>query len=67
MVFILVNKYGFKIYEILIGFKYICEFFLKEDIFIGGEESGGIGIKNYIFERDGILCSLLFFEIMVYY
>lgn len=54
MVPILANKYGLKIYETPIGFKYICELFLKEDILIGGEESGGIGIKNHIPERDGI-------------
>ena len=67
MVPILANKYGLKIYETPIGFKYICELFLKEDILIGGEESGGIGIKNHIPERDGILCSLLLLEIMAYY
>jgi phosphomannomutase len=29
---------------------------------IGAEESGGIGVKNHIPERDGILNSLLFLE-----
>jgi phosphomannomutase len=35
---------------------------LREDILIGGEESGGVGIKNHIPERDGILMSLLMLE-----
>jgi phosphomannomutase len=35
---------------------------LKEDILIGAEESGGIGVKGHIPERDGILNSLLFLE-----
>lgn len=63
----LVNKYGIKAFETPIGFKYICELFLCEDILIGGEESGGIGIKNHIPERDGILISLLLLEIMATY
>ena len=32
---------------------------LTHDILIGGEESGGIGIKGHLPERDGILNSLL--------
>jgi phosphomannomutase len=35
---------------------------LKEDVLIGGEESGGIGIKGHIPERDGVLNSLLMLE-----
>ena len=50
--------------EVPVGFKYICEKMLKEDVLIGGEESGGIGIKNHIPERDGVLMSLLLLEIV---
>jgi phosphomannomutase len=50
-------------YEIVpIGFKNITDLMLREDILIGGEESGGVGIKNHIPERDGILISLLMLE-----
>jgi phosphomannomutase len=45
-----------------IGFKNIADLMLQEDILIGGEESGGVGIKNHIPERDGILISLLLLE-----
>jgi phosphomannomutase len=38
---------------------------LKDDILIGAEESGGIGVKDHIPERDGILNSLLFLEAIV--
>jgi phosphomannomutase len=38
---------------------------LTEDILIGAEESGGIGVKGHIPERDGILNSLLFLEAIV--
>jgi phosphomannomutase len=40
---------------------------LKEDVLIGGEESGGIGIKGHIPERDGVLNSLLILECLAYY
>ncbi len=57
--------HGLKVYETPIGFKYIAELMLKEDILIGAEESGGIGLKGHIPERDGILNSLLFLEAVV--
>jgi phosphomannomutase len=52
------------LFETPIGFKYICDLMVAEDILIGGEESGGIGIKHHIPERDGILCGLMLLEIM---
>jgi phosphomannomutase len=54
--------HGLKLFETAIGFKYIADLMLKDDILIGAEESGGIGVKNHIPERDGILNSLLFLE-----
>lgn len=58
------KEYGLPLFETPIGFKYICDLMISQDILLGGEESGGIGIKNHIPERDGILCSLLLLEIM---
>jgi len=60
----LVRKYGLPLHITPIGFKYICELMLTRDILIGGEESGGIGIKGHLPERDGILNSLLLAEVM---
>lgn len=57
---------GLKLYETPVGFKYISEIMLKEDVLIGGEEAGGIGFKNYIPERDGTLAGLLLLEMMAY-
>jgi phosphomannomutase len=37
---------------------------VKEDILIGAEESGGIGLKNHLPERDGIFNGLLFCEML---
>ena len=56
--------YGLSLTETPIGFKYICEKMLDEDILIGGEESGGIGVKNHLPERDGVLMGLLVLEAM---
>ena len=54
-----------KLYETPIGFKYVADLMLKDDILIGAEESGGIGVKDHIPERDGILNSLLFLEAII--
>jgi len=53
------------LYDTPIGFKYIAELMLREDILIGAEESGGIGVRGHIPERDGILNSLLLLEAIV--
>ena len=37
---------------------------LTEDILIGGEESGGVGISRHLPERDGLLNSLLLANVM---
>jgi phosphomannomutase len=36
----------------------------EHDIMIGGEESGGIGFRGYLPERDGLLAGLLFLELL---
>jgi len=55
-----------KLYETPVGFKYISELMEKEDIVAGGEEAGGMGVKNYIPERDGTVAGLLLLEMMAY-
>ena len=56
------QKLGLPCVVVPIGFKNIADLMLQEDILIGGEESGGVGVKNHIPERDGILISLLLLE-----
>ncbi|MDR3579063.1 MAG: phosphoglucomutase/phosphomannomutase family protein [Oryzomonas sp.] len=62
MVDLLAQKYDLPLFETPIGFKHICELMLSEDILMGGEESGGLGVKGHIPERDGILLGLLLLE-----
>ncbi len=60
------KKYNLRLHETPVGFKYICRFMLDEDVLIGGEESGGIGVKGYIPERDGMLLGILLIEMMAH-
>jgi phosphomannomutase len=64
MIDLLADHYGLTLFETPIGFKHICELMLTNDILIGGEESGGLGVKGHIPERDGILMGLLLLEAM---
>jgi phosphomannomutase len=64
MIDALARKHNLPLHITPIGFKYICELMLTRDILIGGEESGGIGVKGHLPERDGILNSLLLAEVM---
>jgi len=60
----LCNHYGLLLETVKIGFKYICEIMINEDVLLGGEESGGIAIKGHIPERDGIWMGLVIWEFM---
>lgn len=60
----LAARYDLPLYETPIGFKYICRLMLDEDILIGGEESGGIGVRGHIPERDATMAALLLVEMM---
>jgi phosphomannomutase len=52
-------KYGRKVRETPIGFKYAADLMMEREILMGGEESGGIGYSRFLPERDGVLNSLL--------
>ncbi|MBU1043686.1 MAG: phosphoglucomutase/phosphomannomutase family protein [Candidatus Omnitrophica bacterium] len=58
--------YNLELEEVSVGFKNIAAKMINDDVLIGGEESGGIGFKNYMPERDGILSGLLILESMAY-
>jgi alpha-D-glucose phosphate-specific phosphoglucomutase len=60
----LAERYELPVYETPVGFNHIADYMLKEDILIGGEESGGISFKGNIPEGDGILMGLLLVEIV---
>ena len=60
------NKLEAKLFETPVGFKYISELMISENIVAGGEEAGGMGFQDYIPERDGSLAGLLLLEMMIY-
>src|SRR5580658_3900310 len=61
------TSFGRKVWETPIGFKYICDRMLEGDILLGGEESGGIGTKLYLPERDATVNALLLAEVMAWH
>ncbi len=60
-------RFGRLVFETPVGFKYIADLMRERDILIGGEESGGIGVKMHIPERDATLNALLLAEVMAYH
>ncbi|MGB6471948.1 MAG: phosphoglucomutase/phosphomannomutase family protein [Candidatus Acidiferrales bacterium] len=60
-------RFGRKVWETPIGFKYICDRMLEGDVLLGGEESGGIGTKLYLPERDASVNALLLAEVMAWH
>ena len=61
------KEHNIKLYEVPIGFKNIASLMTKDgnDVFMGGEESGGIGIASHLPERDGIFNALLLLKIII--
>ena len=57
------NFYNLEIFETPVGFKFIGMLIRDGKIYIGGEESGGLSIKGWLPEKDGILADLLMLQI----
>jgi phosphomannomutase len=60
----LAKRYCLTCHETPVGFNHIADYMMKEDVLIGGEESGGISFKGHIPEGDGVLMGLLLLEII---
>lgn len=60
----LARRYSVPLRETPVGFDVIAETMIKEDVLMGGEESGGMSIKGHIPEGDGILMGLLLLEVL---
>ncbi len=65
MLFRLGEIYNVPVYETPVGFKYVAPIMAAENALIGGEESGGYGVRGHIMERDGILAGLYFLNLIV--
>jgi len=58
------DKNNLELKTVPIGFKHISKLMITEDVMIGAEESGGIGIKGHLPERDGVFNGLLYLEML---
>jgi phosphoglucomutase len=61
------NYYSRDIYVTPVGFKYLADKMLSEEIFIGVESSNGASLNIIVAAKDGILFSLLVAEMLAYY
>jgi phosphomannomutase len=59
------ERYGLPLHVTPIGFKHIATLMESRDILIGGEESGGVGFRDHLPERDGLLSALFVLEAVV--
>jgi phosphomannomutase len=58
------QRLGIACHERPIGFKNIAELMLTEEVLIGGEESGGVGLSRHQPERDGTFINLLLLDLL---
>ena len=61
----LVAKFGYKCHEVDVGFKNISSKIKEVDALIGGESSGGLTIRNYLFGKDSTFAAMLFIEMVI--
>ncbi len=59
------EKYGVKVYEVPVGFKYIGAKMAETGAMMGGEESGGFGFAMHLPERDGIVADLFVLDFLM--
>jgi len=64
MVDALADHLGMGVQETPVGFKYIGRALRETDAIVGGEESGGLGMRGHVPEKDGILAGLLVAEMV---
>lgn len=58
------EKNKIELVTVPIGFKHISKIMISDDVLIGAEESGGIGIKGHLPERDGVYNGMLYLEML---
>ncbi|MDD4873416.1 MAG: phosphoglucomutase/phosphomannomutase family protein [Dehalococcoidales bacterium] len=57
--------YNVPVFETKVGFKYVAPVMIEHDALIGGEESGGYGLRGHVPERDALLAGLCFLDFMI--
>lgn len=59
------ERYGCPVIETPVGFTHLSPQMIAHDALLAGEESGGIGFRGHVPERDGVLSALYFLDGMV--
>jgi phosphomannomutase len=53
------SAHGHAVHETPVGFKWVAEAMADHDALVGGEESGGFGVRGHLRNKDGVLVALL--------
>lgn len=61
----LAKKLGYQCHEVDVGFKNISEKMMEVDALMGGESSGGLTVRGYLYGKDSTFSSALFFEMII--
>jgi phosphomannomutase len=59
------ERYGIKVFETSVGFKYIGPKMIETGAMMGAEESGGYGFGMHLPERDGVYADLLLLDLFL--
>jgi phosphomannomutase len=63
----LAERFGVRVHETRVGFKYIGPVMTETNALLGGEESGGFAFRGHLPERDGVLAGLMVAKMLVDY
>jgi len=53
------TAHGAAVHETAVGFKWVAEAMREHDALLGGEESGGFGLRGHLPNKDGVLFALV--------
>ena len=65
LVDLVAEKLGYKCHEVDVGFKNITAGMKEYNALLGGESSGGLTMKGYIFGKDATFAGALFLEMVI--
>lgn len=60
-------KLGYQCHEVDVGFKNITAGMKQYDALMGGESSGGLTIRGYLYGKDSVFSSAMFMEMVAYF
>jgi len=61
----LADKLGYECHEVDVGFKNVSSKLREVDALIGGESSGGLTVRNYLYGKDSVFAAALFMEMQI--